>query len=68
MLAVAAAFLELAPIVGPTISLLNTIIVTLVANLAKTLLGIALHLVVRALKNAGHPGLQGQALGCTRCR
>ena len=64
VLAIVAAFAELVPIVGPTISLVVAIVVTLVTDLTKTPLVIALYLVVQALQNTlVAPRLQGQALG-----
>ena len=55
---------ELIPIVGPTISLVIAIVVTLVTDITKTPLVIALYLALQALQNTLiAPRLQGQALG-----
>ena len=64
ILAIVAAFGELVPIVGPTISLIFAAVVMLVTDLTKTPLVIALYLVLQALQNTLiAPRLQGQALG-----
>ncbi len=55
---------ELIPIVGPTISLAIAVVVTLVTDISKTPLVIALYLALQALQNTLiAPRLQGQALG-----
>ncbi len=64
ILAVVAFAGELVPIVGPTISLAIAIVVTLVTDITKTPLVIALYLILQALQNTLiAPRMQGQALG-----
>ena len=64
ILAIVAAFAELVPIVGATISLVIAALVTLVTDWSKTPFVIALYLIVQALQNTLiAPRLQGQALG-----
>lgn len=64
ILAIIAAFAELVPIVGATISLAIAIVVMLVTDLGKLPLVIALYLVWQALQNSLiAPRFQGQALG-----
>lgn len=64
ILAIIAAFAELVPIVGATISLVIAVVVMLITDLAKTPLVVALYLVWQALQNSLiAPRFQGQALG-----
>lgn len=64
ILAIVAFAGELIPIVGPTISLAIAVVVTLVTDITKTPLVIALYLALQALQNTLiAPRLQGQALG-----
>ena len=64
ILAVVAFAGELIPIVGPTISLAIAVVVTLVTDITKTPLVIALYLILQALQNTLiAPRMQGQALG-----
>jgi predicted PurR-regulated permease PerM len=64
ILAIVAFVGELIPIVGPTISLVIAVIVTLVTDWTKAPLVIALYLLLQALQNTLiAPRLQGQALG-----
>ena len=64
ILAIIAAFAELVPIVGATISLAVAVVVMLITDLAKTPLVVALYLVWQVLQNSLiAPRFQGQALG-----
>ena len=64
ILAIIAAFAELIPIVGATISLVIAVVVMLVTDLAKTPWVVALYLVWQVLQNSViAPRFQGQALG-----
>ncbi len=64
ILAIIAAFAELVPIVGATISLVIAVVVMLVTDLGKTPLVVALYLVWQVLQNSIiAPRFQGQALG-----
>lgn len=64
ILAIIAAFAELIPIVGATISLVIAVVVMLVTDLTKTPFVVALYLVWQVLQNSLiAPRVQGQALG-----
>ena len=64
ILAIIAAFAELVPIVGATISLVIAVVVMLITDLAKAPWVVALYLVWQALQNSIIvPRIQGQALG-----
>ena len=64
ILAIIAAFAELVPIVGATISLVIAVVVVLLTDLAKTPLVVALYLVWQVLQNSLIvPRFQSQALG-----
>ena len=64
ILAIIAAFAELIPIVGATLSLLIAVVVMLVTDLGKTPFVVALYLVWQVLQNSFIvPRVQGQALG-----
>ncbi len=64
ILAIIAAFAELVPIVGATISLVIAVVVVLLTDLAKTPLVVALYLVWQVLQNTLiAPRFQSQALG-----
>ena len=64
ILAIIAAFAELVPIVGATISLIIAVVVILVTDLSKTPWVVALYLVWQVLQNSViTPRFQGQALG-----
>ena len=64
ILAIIAAFAELIPIVGATISLVIAVVVMLVTDLGKTPWVVALYLVWQVLQNSLiAPRFQGQALG-----
>lgn len=64
ILAIIAAFAELVPIVGATISLVIAVVVMLITDLAKTPLVLALYLGWQVLQNSViAPRFQGQALG-----
>lgn len=64
ILAIIAAFAELVPIVGATISLVIAIVVMLVTDLGKLPLVVALYLVWQVLQNSFiAPRFQGEALG-----
>ncbi len=64
ILAIIAAFAELIPIVGATISLVIAVVVMLVTDLAKAPWVVALYLVWQVLQNSLiAPRFQGQALG-----